>query len=127
MDTDSIYLALAKLLFLNCIKKDMIEEYNKQIYNCSDTSDTTNNWFPRECCEKHIAYDKRTPGLFKIEFTGKQMTSLCSKTYIINNDEKYKFSCKGINKQNLNNVNEIYKNVLLTQKPFTATNQGFKS
>lgn len=102
----------------------MIISYNKEIYTC-ETSDEINNWFPRICCKKHALYDNRTPGLFKIEFTGKEMIALCSKTYIINNDEKHKFSCKGINKQNLDNINDIYKGVLETQIPYSSLNMGF--
>jgi hypothetical protein len=39
------------------------------------------NWFPRTDTSEHAAYDKRTPGLFKTEFTGDGMIVLCSKTY----------------------------------------------
>jgi hypothetical protein len=39
------------------------------------------NWFPRDDTPEHAAYDKRTPGLFKTEFTGDGMIALCSKTY----------------------------------------------
>ena len=36
------------------------------------------NWFPRTDTAK---YDKRTPGLFKVELEGIGIISLCSKTY----------------------------------------------
>ena len=39
------------------------------------------NWFPRTDTPQFAAYDKRTPGLFKTEFTGDGMIALCSKTY----------------------------------------------
>ena len=54
------------------------------------------------------------------------MTALCSKTYIINHEEKFKLSCKGINKHTLSKPNEIYKEVLETQKPHTSLNKGFR-
>lgn len=41
------------------------------------------HWFPRTCCEEHKNYDRRTPGLFKIEFEGDEIIGLCSKTYIV--------------------------------------------
>ena len=128
MDTDSLYFGLSKNSFSESIKPSMIQEYRKQIGNCNDREDSTydNVWFPRTCCKEHIIFDKRTPGLFKQEFVGNEMIALCSKTYIINNDEKYKFSCKGINKQNLSNVSDIYKQVLTTQNPHSSLNSGFR-
>ena len=52
--------------------------------------------------------DKRTPGLFKVEWEGDGIIiiiiiiiiSLCSKTYYCFEDGKDKFSCKGVNKKN---------------------------
>ena len=40
------------------------------------------NWVPRTDTPEHAAYDKRTPALFKTEFTGDGMIALCSKTYL---------------------------------------------
>ena len=36
-------------------------------------------WFPRQCCTKHKAFDKRLPGLFKLE-EGMVMVAPCLKT-----------------------------------------------
>jgi hypothetical protein len=68
----------------------------------------------------YAQYDKRTPGLFKVETTKHKMISLCSKMYCAAEDTDYceccacknieckcvkkckcafKFSCKGIKKQ----------------------------
>ncbi len=43
-------------------------------------------------------YDKRKPGLFKVETSKDKMISLCSKLYCASDitEEKIKFSCKGI-------------------------------
>ena len=41
------------------------------------------HWFPRTCCSEHARFDKRTVGLFKLEWQGDCLISLCSKTYII--------------------------------------------
>ena len=41
------------------------------------------HWFPRTCCSTHAKYDKRTVGLFKLEWQGDTMIGLCSKTYIV--------------------------------------------
>jgi hypothetical protein len=40
-----------------------------------------NGTVPRDDTPEHAAYDKRTPGLFKTEFTADGMIALCSKTY----------------------------------------------
>jgi len=48
---------------------------------CRDGVDP--EWFPRTCCSKHAKYDKRTQGLFKIEYEGDAMIGLCSKTHIV--------------------------------------------
>ena len=36
---------------------------------------------PRTDTPEHKAYDKRTPGLFKVKWKGKGIIGLCSKTY----------------------------------------------
>ncbi len=48
----------------------------------------------------HAQYDKRTPGLFKVETTKDKMISLCSKMHCAPDitEENIKFSCKGIQK-----------------------------
>jgi hypothetical protein len=69
MDTDSNYFAFSEDNIDKIIKPDMIDEYNKDKYN----------FLPRESQELHPTfevdgkpftyeqYDKRTPGLFKVE------------------------------------------------------------
>jgi hypothetical protein len=48
-------------------------------------ADNTVHWFPRTCCGKHAKFDKRTPGLFKLEYEGDEMIGLCSKSYVAAN------------------------------------------
>ena len=38
-------------------------------------------FLPQECCVEQQKFDKRTPGLFKLEWEGKGFVGLCSKTY----------------------------------------------
>jgi hypothetical protein len=59
MDTDSAYLALSGDKLEDVIKPHMKEEYEKDKYN----------WFPNETTKELKAYNKRTPGLFKVEFS----------------------------------------------------------
>jgi len=84
-----------------------------------------NNWLPRTDTPANRAYDKRTPGLFKIEFEGQGIISLCSKTYYCFG-RKDKFSCKGVNRK-CNEINkDKYLNVLLTKQSAVGVNRGFR-
>ncbi|CAH3193475.1 unnamed protein product, partial [Porites evermanni] len=83
------------------------------------------NWFPRTDTPEHKAYDKRTPGLFKVEWEGQGIIGLCSKTYYCFG-AKDKFSCKGVNKK-CNDINkDKYLNVLLTKQNSSGVNRGFR-
>lgn len=94
MDTDSAYVALAGDSVDALVKPEFKEEYEGNKHKC----------FPRTDTPENKAYDKRTPGLFKVEYEGNGIIGLCSKTYYCFG-KKDKFSCKGINKK----CNEITK------------------
>ena len=115
MDTDSMYLALTEDNIEKILKPEMKEQYEKNKHL----------WFVTK------KEDKRTPGLFKIEFEGDSMVALCSKMYYCtkkknNVKEKDKLSCKGVSKK-INNLSiKEYKQVLFTKKPLKALNKGFR-
>ena len=68
-------------------------------------------WFPRTDTAENRAFDKRTAGLFKIEFQGKGIVALVSKMYYVKGFvTKDKFSCKGIQKRN--NEDVVYNDKL---------------
>ena len=76
MDTDSAYCALSAYNIDDLIKFHLLETYNTQLFgNCSDVQNDNveDLWFPRRCCQRHNLFDKRTPGLFKLEFSGSEM------------------------------------------------------
>ena len=56
MDTDRAYLAISASKLDDVIKPHMRVEYDKDQYN----------WFPDERTTESKAYNKRTPGLFKV-------------------------------------------------------------
>jgi len=116
MDTDIAYLALSGDKLEDVIKPHMKEEYKKDKYN----------WFPNETTKELKAYNKRTPGLFKVEFEGKSMYTMCSKLYFVEGENYNKYSCKGIQK----NQNEISKdrfhNVLFNNVKDMCINKGFR-
>jgi hypothetical protein len=63
MDTDSMYMGLAFGSFDESIKPEMREQFEAEKHL----------WFPRA---EHLKFDRRTPGLFKIEWEGRAMTRL---------------------------------------------------
>ena len=108
----------------------MQEEYNNDKYN----------WLPSESNEFHKdfkidgkaitlkAYEKRTPGLFKVETIKDKAICLCSKMYICSDltEENIKFSTKGIQKAGNDITYKKFDNVLFGDKKDTATNTGFR-
>ncbi len=131
MDTDSLYLALGKENIEECIRPDMKQKWQRyRSFDCCNTfkADEFSNFFPRKCCQQHIKYDKRLPGLFKEEFRCTEMIALCSKTYCSYDQEKdvVKFSSKGLNKSNVNEPLEKYRKVMQEIVNVTSTNRGFR-
>ena len=116
MDTDSAYMALTDK-FENLIKPGLLNEFELE----------KNKWFPRTNTNKNKAYDKRKPGLFKIEYEGDGMVALCSKTYYTWGN-KDKFSIKGVqnnrNKEHLSKA--TYKRCLDNGEPLSCQNKGFR-
>ena len=116
MDTDSAYMALSAETLEDVIKPELRQRYANE----------KKNWFPRDDTPEHAAYDKRTPGLFKEEYSGDGIIALCSKTYFCFGEED-KFSCKGINKRTNAVTKEKYMDVLLSKKSGSGTNRGFRT
>jgi hypothetical protein len=130
MDTDSAYMAIsAESLDDIIIKGDREDEYKKMLMKiCSKTNpDAKPEWFPRRCCPEDAAYDLRTPGLFKLEFEGDEIIGLCSKTFIVINENRFKYSCKGANKRNVVRPPDCYRSVLHTKRQQSVINQGFRA
>ena len=109
MDTDSAYLALSDVSLHAVVKpelrKQFYEEWDKWFpaEACEKHKDDfvramldQKEWQPEDCCVKQKKYDRRTPGLFKIEWQGKGMVALCSKCYYGWGDEDNKRSTKGL-------------------------------
>lgn len=130
MDTDSAYMAIAGKSvedIVNPAKQQAL--YKQKFGNCNNHHFTAaDGFFPRECCDKHKAYDKRIPGLFKVEAEGNAMIALCSKTYILRqSDGKIKHSAKGLNRSALIDAYQSFKCVLDTKQTQSVINQGFCS
>ncbi|XP_078681083.1 uncharacterized protein LOC144916013 [Branchiostoma floridae x Branchiostoma belcheri] len=119
MDTDSAYIALSANSLGDVIKPHMRERYNRE----------KSDWFPRTDTLENAAYDKRTPGLFKEEWSGNGIVGLCSKTYYCFGGEDKthdKFSCKGVNKRCNDIDHQKYLRVLETKRSGKGINKGFR-
>ena len=80
-------------------------------------------------CDRRRAYDRRTPGLFKVEFEGEEFVGLCSKTYYCSGYEagSDKSSSKGVQKKRNAFSASDYRSVLTTQKRLMGMNMGFRA
>ena len=115
MDTDSLYMALGGDSVEELVKPERKEEFQA----------VKSSWFPRRDTPENAAYDKRTPGLFKVEWSGQGFVGLNSKTYYCWG-AKDKYSCKGISKKNNTINNDKYLKVLKTQESESGENRGFR-
>ena len=166
MDTDSAYMALAGTTLGYVIKPEMLHAYHSGLndFHKGDPrveADDNVHWFPRTCCSEHAKFDKRTAGLFKLEWQADCLIGLCSKTYIISRSKvvktsntqlaayqllrsakklksklklrqnrthiETKISSKGISKRRVKTPLTTFRHVLLSQKPGSATNIGFRA
>jgi hypothetical protein len=73
-----------------------------------------------------MKFDRRTPGLFKLEFKGEGIISLCSKTYYCFGEAAAKLSCKGISKRHNTFQKTDFMDVLENQASGRGINVGFR-
>ena len=142
MDTDSLYMALSGKSMEDVVRPNLKKEFYENYHE----------WFPAEACDEHRSefvsarvagtdwctedrpccqsrkrFDKRTPGLFKVEFEGDGIVALCSKTYFCFGDKGDKLSCKGLRKCNNVLTKQKYLHVLKSQISGGGVNVGFKT
>jgi predicted NAD-dependent protein-ADP-ribosyltransferase YbiA (DUF1768 family) len=128
IDTDSMYFATSGPSLESVIKPAMKSTYESHVYKrCDDQVREVdlNYWLPRQCCEKHKHFDRRVPGLWKLEASGNSMMCLNSKTYLLDQGTSYKMSSKGISKSRVENAKETFRSVLDTKLTQGGTNTGF--
>ena len=138
MDTDSAYVAIAgqsiEELVRPHLKSEFYQEWHRWLpaeacpshhFKFLEVKLKGESWNPEECCVKQKKFDKRTPGLFKIEWQGQGMIGLCSKTYFGWGD-KNKCSTKGISKQHNQLDKNTFLEVLKTKQSTGGVNVGFQ-
>jgi len=108
-DTDSAYMALTGDF------NDLIRSEQRDNFELEKAK-----WFILN------SYDKRTPGLFKIEFTGVGAIALCSKAHYIWGDNKSKYASKGVQKCRAKFIKEQYYNCLNLKQQINCYNMGFR-
>lgn len=168
MDTDSSYMALSDDL-VRCVIPDRRSEFlrdygmwfvepfcpvHKQSFvDFHQTNVDGASWQQQQCCKTHQLWDSRTPGKFKLEFTGETILALNAKTYICTKDssetEKLfpypqsvspstkaridtermqnssKVSSKGLSKRTNKLKENDFRSVLTTTNPIRGVNTGF--
>ena len=142
MDTDSYYMAISSGESLDDIVHDKQGFY--QTYHtffpslsckrCRDFFVTEkvkgNTWLMKPCCETRFKKDKRTPGLFKLEYTGDSIIALGAKDYICYDNvpskaNNIKSATKGLSKR-LNDIKPLkFMDVLRSKRCGGGVNRGF--
>ena len=139
MDTDSAYIALAGDSIDDLVAPEHREHYFRN----------RSQWLPAECCDDHEeeyvcariagrswtatescciarkAFDKRTPGLFKVEWCGDGFIGLCSKTYYCFGSTN-KCTTKGLNKRQNTIDKDAFLSVLTNRRSGSGVNRGFR-
>ena len=137
MDTDSAYIALAG------------ESIDDLVVDRENYFQHRSEWLRAECCDEHKdeyvqtriagrtwtatepcciarkAFDKRTPGLFKVEWRRDGFTGLCSKTYY-SFGETNKCTTKGLNKRQNDIDKDKFLSVLTNRRSGSGVNRGFR-
>ena len=140
-DTDSMYFGLSKESLNDVIKPHKRERFFREFDKwfpaqaCEDHRDNFvkslkvgKKWESKEeCCINRQKFDKRTPGLFKVEWSGSGCIALASKTYICFGDKGTKLATKGVSRRLNKLVKGDYLAVLRTQKTGVGVNVGFRT
>ena len=137
MDIDSAYIALAGESIDGLVRTDRRAQYVRH----------RSQWLPAEyydeheddyvrariagrpwtatesCCFARKAFDKRRPGLFKVEWCGDGFIVLCSKTYYCFGATD-KYSTKGLNKRHNDIDKDTFFTVLTNRRSGGVFNRG---
>ena len=139
MDTDSAYVALAAESVDALVTSELREHYfrHRAEWLPSECCDDHRNEYVRcrlsnrpwvgdeACCKARRAYDKRTPGLFKVKWSGDGFVGLCSKTYYCFGPTD-KYSTKGLSKRHNDIDKNAFLEVLTNRRSGSGKNRGFR-
>ena len=126
MDTNSLYPALSEQVLYNCIQTAMKKEWN--------STNSTTNFFHRNCCAKHKKRDRQKPGLLREEIRCSEMICLSSKTYCCSDSKpnKFKHSSKSLKRRTIEDCGDgcmsQYRKVLEeVVKVTSSAKRGFRT
>ena len=126
MDKDSAYLALAGESVddrFEWLPSECCDEHQNVYVRCRFVD---RPWVGDEaCCKARKAYDKRTPGLFKVEWSSDGFVGLCSKTYYCFGATD-KYSTKGLSKRHNAIDKDTFLEVLANRRSGNGKNRGFR-
>ena len=145
-DTDSLYFSLSTPTLIESVKPELLETFISEydMWFCVPACRTHMTDFKNalrnrltfdgseKCCQKQYTYNKKVPGLFKVEWSsnapGTSIIALCSKTYICTDGatKHTKRSTKGVNKRLNPYTEEDFSNVLNTGIDCPGVNRGFR-
>ena len=155
-DTDSIYISQGETTLRECVKPELLNEFDdtlpsvmpvdlcpahyrqRQEKRKRDESDDSVE--PEECCERHLKYQKRTLGLWKVETSADAIVALAPKSYICYNllenhegcdapdttETVMKISCKGVQKKINPLTARDYQKILQNSGSHYIVNRGLR-
>ena len=85
------------------------------------------DWNPSLCCQNHLKFLRREPGLFKKEFEGNRLVALACKSYYCSGDGENKQVSKGVSIHQNRLTFDQYLEVLRNDQPLFITNRGFQT
>ena len=134
-DTDSLYIAISGKSLQEVIKEEKKEEFYKNYHQwfpaiaCEqhrqEFISQKEDFKPKDCCLTQQKFDRRTPGLFKLEWEGDSFVGLCSKTYYCFGSSKKQVP-KGISIAQNPFSEEHYMHVLQNQESGVGENVSFR-
>ena len=111
----SAYIGISDECLEDIVKPELKEEFKENRHL----------WLVRDDTKVNELHDKRTPGLFKLEYEGDGIIALASKMYYCFGDQD-KFCSKGLNKQLNVITKQNYLNALHGNSSQAFTNKGFR-
>ena len=140
MDTDSMYMAIAAQSLHQLVPSNKAEAFYDDLKNwlppesCEEHRELyketrvrgEEEWHQLSCCQRYHKLEKFRPGLFKMEWEGRGMVALCSKTYL-GFGETTKLTCKGIVKRQNNLSLTDFQRVLNNKSTVMGENRGFRA
>ena len=137
-DTDSLYISISKNNLEDCVPDNLKRNFYKELFHwmpaqaCDvhkqdyiETKVKGLPWNVRLCCQNAYQYNKRTPGLFKLEYEAEKTVCLSAKMHLFTSKNHTKQVSKSVSLKTNRYTFEDYCKVLMEKTTQPATNKGF--